>query len=230
MKYLQWHRGPTHGLLGVVGLGLVTAGLVWAGRRIYDARVGDQPSAQATGERPADASFAMLVAVSMIGIVFHIAMDVPTSYGTRFLSPFSWRWYAWDWMPIIDIYLLMILVAALFGRANEAQRRTKAAIVLALMAANYGMRAIAHYEAVDVAPRPFGPTLPSPCGPPPDGSAIESWPRRTPPSPAAPGHRCLIEIAAMPSFTSPFRWRIIAQLSNAYEIHDIDLLDSRFRN
>jgi hypothetical protein len=33
----------------------------------------------------------------------------------------------------------------------------------------------------------------------------------------------------MPSFTSPFRWRIIAQLSNAYEIHDIDLLDSRFR-
>src|SRR6185295_2871276 len=36
-------------------------------------------------------------------------------------------------------------------------------------------------------------------------------------------------IAAMPSFTSPFSWRIIAQLSNAYEIHDIDLLDRRFR-
>ena len=34
----------------------------------------------------------------------------------------------------------------------------------------------------------------------------------------------------MPSFTSPFRWRIIAQLSNAYEIHDIDLLDQRFRD
>ena len=33
----------------------------------------------------------------------------------------------------------------------------------------------------------------------------------------------------MPTFTSPFRWRIIAQLSNAYEIHDIDLFDSRFR-
>jgi hypothetical protein len=37
-----------------------------------------------------------------------------------------------------------------------------------------------------------------------------------------------VEIAAMPSFTSPFRWRIIAQLSNAYEIHDIDLLDTAF--
>lgn len=34
----------------------------------------------------------------------------------------------------------------------------------------------------------------------------------------------------MPSFTSPFSWRIIAQMSNAYEIHDIDLLDRRFRD
>jgi hypothetical protein len=32
----------------------------------------------------------------------------------------------------------------------------------------------------------------------------------------------------MPSFTSPFRWRIIAQMSNAYELHDIDLLDKAF--
>jgi hypothetical protein len=32
----------------------------------------------------------------------------------------------------------------------------------------------------------------------------------------------------MPSFTSPFRWRVIAQMSNAYELHDIDLLDRAF--
>src|SRR6185503_12474087 len=80
------------------------------------------------------------------------------------------------------------------------------------------------------APRLFGPTLPELCdAPPADGSALESWPRPTPPSPPAPGRRCLVEIAAMPSFASPFRWRIIAQMSNAYEIHDIDLLDQRFR-
>jgi hypothetical protein len=34
---------------------------------------------------------------------------------------------------------------------------------------------------------------------------------------------------AMPSFTSPFSWRIVAQMSNAYEIHDLDLFDQRFR-
>ena len=43
--------------------------------------------------------------------------------------------------------------------------------------------------------------------------------------PPPAGQRCLVEIAAMPSFMSPFTWRIIAQMSNAYEIHDIDLLD-----
>src|SRR5438067_2879918 len=38
LGYLRWHRGPTHGPLGVVGLGLVTAGLVWVGRRFLDRR------------------------------------------------------------------------------------------------------------------------------------------------------------------------------------------------
>jgi len=234
MKYLQWHRGPTHGPLGVIGLGVITAALVWSGRRIYDARreSGSQTAKRrATDDQRPDASFAMLVAVSMIGVVFHIVMDLPTSYGTRVLSPFSWQWYAVDWMPIIDIYLLMVLVASLFGRSTESQRRTKAAIVLAVMAANYGLRAMAHYQALDVAPRLFGPTLPELCDAPPEaGSRFETWPRAKPPSPPAPGRRCLVELTAMPSFLSPFRWRIIAQMSNAYEIHDIDLLDGRFRN
>jgi hypothetical protein len=36
-------------------------------------------------------------------------------------------------------------------------------------------------------------------------------------------------MVALPSFTSPFRWRVIAHLSNAYELHEIDLLDRRLR-
>ncbi len=232
VKYLEWHRGPTHGPLGVVALAVVTAAIVWAGRRFYDRRneVAARGDKRPEAARLPDASFATLVAVSAIGVVFHILMDLPTSYGTRVLSPFSWRWYAVDWLPIVDIYMLMVMVASLFGRSNETQRRAKAAIVLTLIAANYGLRAMSHYQALEVAPRLFGPTLPELCDPPSEeGSRWESWPRPTPSSPSA-GRRCLIELAAMPSFTSPFRWRIIAQMSNAYEIHDIDLLDSRFRN
>jgi hypothetical protein len=81
-----------------------------------------------------------------------------------------------------------------------------------------------------LAPRLFGPTLPQRCEPPVDATGpIDRWPRPQPSAASLSGRRCLVEIAAMPTFTSPFRWRIIAQMSNAYEIHEIDLLDERFR-
>jgi len=97
------------------------------------------------------------------------------------------------------------------------------------MAANYGVRAVAHRQALEAAPKLFGPTLPAPCDPPSPAPLIDTWPPRVPPSSPPPGKRCLVGMVAMPSFTSPFSWRIIAQMSNAYEIHDIDLLDRRFR-
>jgi inner membrane protein len=227
-KYLEWHRGMTHGVLGVVGLGVITAGLVWAGRRIHDQR---WPRVLATaGDTKYDAPFGMLVAVSMIGVLLHVLMDLPTTYGTRLLSPFDWHWFAIDWMPILDVYLLMALVIGLLGRPTPSQQRAKAAFVLLLMATNYGVRGVAHRQALEVAPRLFGPTLPLPCDPPASSApVIDSWPRPAAPASPPPGKRCLVEMVAMPSFTSPFTWRIIAQMSNAYEIHDINLLDQRYR-
>jgi membrane-bound metal-dependent hydrolase YbcI (DUF457 family) len=231
VKYLEWHRGPTHGPLGAIGLSLITATIVWAGRRWYDRRYRASAEDRSTApDRPADASFGMLVAVSMIGIVLHVLMDLPTVYGTRPLSPFSWQWYAVDWMPIVDIYLLAALGIGLLGRPTPAQRRAKATFVLLLMATNYGLRAASHRQALIVAPQLFGPTLPQPCDAAREpGRLLESWPARVA-STRADGRRCLVEIAAMPSFTSPFKWRIIAHTSNAYEMHDIDLLDGRFRD
>jgi membrane-bound metal-dependent hydrolase YbcI (DUF457 family) len=232
VKYLEWHRGMTHGPIGIVGLGIISAALVWIGRRFYDRRWPPRRPAVALAD-PAlehDASFAMLVAVSIIGVLLHVLMDLPTSYGTRLLSPFDWHWFAVDWMPIIDIYLLMALVIGLLGRTTPAQKRVKAALVLLLMAINYGVRGAAHHQALAVAPRLFGPTLPQPCDPPPPSTPIvDKWPRTALPSSPPPGKRCLVEIIAMPSFTSPFTWRIVAQMSNAYEIHDIDLLQQRYR-
>lgn len=103
-------------------------------------------------------------------------------------------------------------------------------MALAFLAANYGVRGAAHHQAMTLAPRLFGPTLPQRCDPQQESSGIvDRWPRPQPPTAAFSGRRCLVEIAAMPTFTSPFRWRIIAQMSNAFEIHEIDLLDERFR-
>jgi membrane-bound metal-dependent hydrolase YbcI (DUF457 family) len=221
VKYLEWHRGMTHGPLGIVGLGVISAAMVWIGRRFW-------PRKPAASHEP-DASFPMLVAVSIVGVLLHVLMDLPTTYGTRVLSPFDWHWFAVDWMPIIDVYLLMALVIGLLGRPTPSQRRAKAAFVLLLVATNYGVRGAAHHQALEVAPRLFGPTLPLPCDPLVASTPlIDSWPRATAPSEPPPGRRCLVEMVAMPSFTSPFTWRIIARMSNAYEIHDINLLDQRF--
>jgi membrane-bound metal-dependent hydrolase YbcI (DUF457 family) len=225
VSYLRWHRGPTHGPIGLVGLGVLTAAIVTLGYRIHDRR-------ERRPDAPAVASFAMLAVVSTIGVLMHVLMDVPTVYGTRLLSPFDWHWFAVDWMPIVDVTLIIVLASGLlFARPSVDARRRNAMIVLMLMAANYGVRGYAHHQALMLAPRLFGPTLPRPCdAAPARSSVIESWPReRSAVGPLPAGKRCLVEIAAMPTFMSPFIWRIIAQMSNAYEIHDIDLLDARFR-
>jgi inner membrane protein len=227
-SYLRWHRGPTHGLIGVVALGLLVAVLVRAGQRLVDLR-GRRPPGGATDDR--EAPFGMLLAVSFIGVACHILMDFPTSYGTRLLSPFDWHWYATDLMPIVDVYLIIIFVAGLlFGTTSAEARRRNAAIVLVLMAANYSVRAVARYQAIGLAPRVFGPTWPQPCGngAHDDRNLVSIWPRAASTTPAR-GSRCLVEVAAMPTFFSPFRWRLIAQMSNAYELHDVDVLDARLR-
>ena len=170
----------------------------------------------------------MLAAVAMIGVLLHVLMDFPTTYGTRLLSPFDWHWFGADWVPIVDIYLLMMLAAGLwFGRTSPAARRRNAAIVLTLMAANYGVRATAHHRALALVPQLFGPTLPPPCQTPaPNLGLIDEWPIPAASAAAPPtGRRCLVEAAAMPSFISPFQWRIILHVSNAYEVRDVNLLD-----
>lgn len=229
LTYLKWHRGPTHGPIGIVGLGIVTAALVWAGRRALDRRRSAAEATAAANLEP-DASFAMLAVTSIIGVLLHVLMDLPTSYGTRPLSPFDWHWFAVDWMPIVDIYLLMVLVAGAigFGRPSPAARRGRAAVVLTLMAANYGLRGYAHHQALERVPKVFGPTLAAWCDPTARrDQPIDSWPKeKTAPPPE--GRRCLVDVAALPTFGSPFQWRIVAQYSNAYEIRDIDLLEGRF--
>jgi hypothetical protein len=88
--------------------------------------------------------------MSMLGVALHLAMDFTTSYETRLLSPFDWTWYSLDWMPTIDIYLLVALGALVLAGRNPDSRRRAATIVLALMAANYVIRGVAHHEALAI--------------------------------------------------------------------------------
>jgi hypothetical protein len=61
LNYLEWHRGPTHAPLGVVGLGL-------------DGRsCGRGPGLDRSD--PLTTPFRRLAAVSMVGVLLHVAMD-----------------------------------------------------------------------------------------------------------------------------------------------------------
>jgi membrane-bound metal-dependent hydrolase YbcI (DUF457 family) len=215
LSYLAWHRGPTHGPLGVIGLGLATAGLVWSWLRYMD------------GSRRAEhATFRSLLLAAVVGLVGHVLMDFPTSYGTRLLSPFDWHWYAADLIPIVDIYLLVVLAAGLaVGGRFAALRQRTAAAALAFMALNYGVRAVSHQMALATVPIVMAPIIPSACPDAVPASIIDRWPRGTPAAFRNQGAtRCLVEVAVVPSFLSPFRWQVIVRLSDAYQTLDVNLL------
>jgi membrane-bound metal-dependent hydrolase YbcI (DUF457 family) len=216
LSYLAWHRGPTHGPLGVVGLGALVAAIVWAAQRTVD-----------RAHRHQHAALGTLVTASVAGVLCHVMMDLPTSYGTRLLSPFDWHWYALDLMPIVDVYLLVVLAVGLIvaGRTDRGRRR-QAVVALALMTLNYGVRALAHERAIGSATRALKLRLPDPC---PDAvmpSLLDWWPREEPTMRRERAvRRCLVEVAAVPTLLSPFRWHTIARLSDSYQTLDLNLLD-----
>jgi membrane-bound metal-dependent hydrolase YbcI (DUF457 family) len=215
VDYLAIHRGPTHGPLGVIGLGLITASTIAAWSRLRSPNDGVGVGAGTTHH------FTRWSVLAMVGIVCHVLMNLPTSYGTRLLSPFIWTWYALDWMPIIDVYLWVVLAVALI--AGSRLRRERVAIILVgLMALNYAVRATLHERALanaasfDAAgahaPCTIAPTFVAHSG----ESDVSSRDADT-----------CGEAAALPTFFSPFTWRSIRRHANSYELSDRNILGER---
>ena len=208
VDYLAAHRGPTHGPVGVIGLGLVTAGIISAWSRMRP------PSGRDGGTDAGTGHFVRWWLLAMFGIVCHVLMDLPTSYGTRLFSPFVWTWYALDWMPIIDVYLWGVLIIGLVA-GSITRRERLAMIALGLMAFDYAGRATLHERALvnaasfnsagGYAPCAIAPTLVAHSGA-RDASIVDS-------------NEC-IEAGALPTFFSPFTWRIIRRQPSEYELSD----------
>jgi membrane-bound metal-dependent hydrolase YbcI (DUF457 family) len=207
--YLDAHRGSTHGAPGAAGLALGVGTLVWAviGRRRRRGR-----GLEVWGQ---------LVAISFAGALLHIVMDLPTVYGTRLLSPFSDRWFSYDWLPIIDLHLWIALAVGLVARAFRPAATSRIlAAVLAVMAANYVMRGAAHDRVMTLAGHP-SPMF-----------RLSSWPGQ-PDGKLRPcagagsrSARGSCHAIAIPSFLSPFQWRVIWSHDAHYELADVNLLES----
>jgi inner membrane protein len=112
---LACRRGWTHGPLAMAALPFAVAGLVVA----WDRWVRRRRNPSAT-----PASFTTLLALSVLGVFSHPALDWLNTYGIRLLMPFSDTWFRGESLFIIDPWLWLILGAGLYAarRARRAER------------------------------------------------------------------------------------------------------------
>ncbi len=212
VPYLEAHRGPTHGILGVLLLAMGTAILVALGQRIG--------SGMKDPERRG--SVKSLLVVALVGTVLHVLMDLPTSYGTRLLSPFSETWFAFDWLPIVDVYLWTLLIGGVAAARRWPEARAAIArTVLLLAILFYGGRAYAHQRALAHAALSRADGVYQPCAIAP---TLTRHPASIDAARFSPG-QCL-QAAALPTFLSPLRWQLIRQYPNGYELrqHSVSAL------
>jgi inner membrane protein len=95
---LGFRRGWTHGVLAIIVLPLLLAGVLW----LVDRR----------------AKPAVLLALSALAVLTHPALDWLNSYGMRWLMPFRGTWFYGDSVYIMDPWLWLILGCGwLAGRA-----------------------------------------------------------------------------------------------------------------
>lgn len=127
--YLVEHRGFTHSILGMIILPLLLA-------YIFSLRY--------KGE------FKKFYDVAFLSIVGHVLLDLPTSWGTMLLWPFSYHRYTLDWMFIVDPFLLFFLI---LGVAGYFITKKEVIIRIALLAIvlHYIFLAYMHHAVIDIA-------------------------------------------------------------------------------
>ncbi|MBS3928990.1 MAG: metal-dependent hydrolase [Sphingomonadales bacterium] len=116
-EHLGFRRGITHGPPAMVLLPLILAALLWWFDRWQAAR-GTRPEGRLS------VSFKWLYLVSLIGTLSHPLFDWFNNYGIRLLEPFSSTWFYGDVLFIIDLWVWIGLVCALWlGRRRERAGR-----------------------------------------------------------------------------------------------------------
>lgn len=131
VEHLAFRRGITHGPPAWLMLPLALAGLLWAFDR-WQTKRGRRP------EKRLPVSFKWLYLLSLIGCLTHPALDWMNSYGIRFLEPFSSRWFYGDVLFIIDIWLWVLMGAAVWSslrrekRGGDWRRPARAALSIGL--------------------------------------------------------------------------------------------------
>lgn len=131
--YLQYHRGLTHSLAGLICLAVILAlALTFVDRRFRLRRNAFQRPA-----RPL-----RLFWLCFLGGLGHLLMDSANSYGTRPLLPASDRWFYGDLAFVLDPWIWLILGCAVVWLAtNSAARILLSGLIVTLLSLIVAMSA-----------------------------------------------------------------------------------------
>jgi len=192
--YLEHGRTWSHSIVGAAALGAAVGfGFAQLARR-----------------KNTPASSAKLMLLGVLGALSHSLLDWMTASGTQLLWPFNRTWYALDWFPYIDLWLLVAMglgvgLPALFklvteeigARATRTGARRGAWVALTAFALLAGLRWNLHGEAV---------------------AQLEArlYRERTP-----------LRVAAFPMPLNPFHWLGVAETDSTHERVDVILLGRR---
>jgi inner membrane protein len=139
---LQYHRGPTHSLVGLPIVAILVTVLVRLVMR-------------------KNFSWGRVYLLSLAGVASNALFDLTNMYGVRLLWPFSERWFNADFIPIVDVWIWLLLglglVAPLVSRmvsseigAKAGKGQSTAIVVLCLLALFGFVRYVQHERAVAV--------------------------------------------------------------------------------
>ncbi len=195
----EHHRGITHTFVGVP---VVAAFLIlvlwlwyrWRGHR----KLKDKRSPR----------WGVLWGLACLAGLSHILLDFTNNYGVRPFEPFSYRWYSWDIVFIVEPVLwailgLGLLLPSLFGLINEEVRssrrklprgRAGAILALVLVAVFWGFRDYEHRRAI---------------------AAMEVLTYRG---------EDPVRVSAFPYYGNPFHWYGVVETGRSYQGMAVDSL------
>ena len=211
IRGLADHRGFTHSFMGAPFVAALVVGFVygvwrWNKRGEAPAGCAACPPGGEPGAHPPP-RWGLLYLYACLGALLHILLDYTNSYGVRPFDPFSYKWYSWDIVSIVDPWILTVLVLGLvgpwlFGLINEeigARRpryrgRGGAIFALVCLLSIWGLRDFEHRRAL---------------------AAMDSVTYQG----AEPVH-----VSAYPYATNPFLWHGVAETADFFETMHVNSL------
>jgi inner membrane protein len=124
-NYLDFHRGFTHGVAGLFVLSIVLSLAVWF----------VAPRVSGLADSSSSLRFFPLWYISFLGLCSHTFLDFLNSYGVRPWLPFSDRRYYGDLVSVVDPWIWVLLLGALFLHATSLAGRVAWSGLAMLLAA-----------------------------------------------------------------------------------------------